>query len=317
MELILLNDGELNYDDYNLKYITKNEVKILPILNITSITIMNDIKLSTNTIINLINHNINIHIINNNYHNNATITKTFISNGLLTNKQIVAYNNFKLRLIIIKEILKSAIHNMAKVLKSYNILDFNAKEIINELKEIDNYNDILIFEAKIRKNYYSYFNQIINNSDFILIKRRNKSYINSLLNLGNSILYKICIDQIIKSKLNPAIAYLHATNNRKTSLEYDLSEIYKPIIVDRAIISLINLKTITKEDFIEKEDKIILKPKAKIKVIKAIYNKINQTIKYKNIHLSYKTIMYKDLLAIKKFILNSTKHKLKLFKSRW
>ena len=118
-----------------------------------------------------------------------------------------------------------------------------------------------------------------------------------------------------KSELPTSISYLHATNERKTGLEYDISEIYKPIIVDRAIFKLINKKMITKDSFEIIGDRLQIKYEARVKLIKEINNKLNQVIKVNNKYLSYNTRIYRDCLSLKNYLLKN--EKLSFFKPWW
>ena len=70
-----------------------------------------------------------------------------------------------------------------------------------------------------------------------------------MISFGNSLLYVAILSEIYKTHLDPRIGYLHTTNNRSFTLNLDLSEIFKPIIVDRTIFKLVNTNMITADDF--------------------------------------------------------------------
>jgi len=56
---------------------------------------------------------------------------------------------------------------------------------------------------------------------------------------------------------------LHATNFRRFTLNLDLSEIFKPIIIDRIIFTLVGKKMVIKKDFDRDTEGIMLKEKLK------------------------------------------------------
>ena len=50
-------------------------------------------------------------------------------------------------------------------------------------------------------------------------------------------------------QLNPTISYLHEPFERRYSLALDLSEIFKPFLVDRLIFYLVNKRMLSEDDF--------------------------------------------------------------------
>lgn len=121
---------------------------------------------------------------------------------------------------------------------------------------------------------------------------------------------------ILRSKLYLSISYLHYPKNRLTGLEYDISEIYKPIIVDRTIFTCINKKIITKDDFVISNEGVFLKWDARRKFIEQFYNRLNSTISINNRRISYKELIKKDCVELRKFV-NGEIDILSFHKTRW
>ena len=67
------------------------------------------------------------------------------------------------------------------------------------------------------------------------VKRPPDNMVNALISLFNSMLYGKVVSEIYKTQLNPTISYLHEPFNKRFSLALDISEIFKPLIVDRFI----------------------------------------------------------------------------------
>lgn len=76
--------------------------------------------------------------------------------------------------------------------------------------------------------------------------------INTLISFVNTIIYSKVLTEIYHTQLNPTISYLHEPGSRRFSLCLDLAEIFKPLIGDRVIFSLLNRNQITERSF-EKE----------------------------------------------------------------
>ena len=111
--------------------------------------------------------------------------------------------------------------------------------------------ELMGIEGNIRKVYYDSWNVIIN-QDIAFDKRVKNppdNAINSLISYVNTIIYTRCLSEIYKTQLNPTISFLHEPSERRFSLCLDIAEIFKPIIGDRLIFSMLNKKQITEKDF--------------------------------------------------------------------
>ena len=98
-----------------------------------------------------------------------------------------------------------------------------------------------------------------------------------MLNYGYAILSSQITIKILEAGLNPDIGLLHADLNYRHSLTYDLIEEFRQQIVDKTMISMINNKQITIEDY---QDQLITLEKRKI-IIEKILHKLKNKINYK------------------------------------
>lgn len=318
MDIYLYEAGELIYDE-EIKYVTDKDTLVIPSLTTSNIFILSkNIKLDTNVILKLSSLRINTFIFDPKNNDYSLLSNNY-SNGLNTINESKCYLDNNVRLYISKQILLSTFNNMVNVLRYYKIEDNLINKLIDNIDSINDINNLLILEAKIRKRYYSHFNEIINNTDFIFKKRTfhpARDEINVLLSFGNSLLYKDCLINILAVNLNPKIAYLHSSNDRVTSLEYDLSEIYKPLIVDRCIFTCINKKIITKDDFLIKENTIYLKHDAKNKFIEQYHKKLKSSLVINNKRITYNELIKRDCIELKKYVCNK-KEELNFYQTKW
>lgn len=115
-------------------------------------------------------------------------------------------------------------------------------QLVNEAKT---YEELLLIEARAKQIYYNSLQFFIKDEDFIFDKRTRQppqDNINALISFGNTILYNLIANEIYKTSLDIRIGYLHASNARKQSLNLDLADIFKPIIIDRTIFTIIHKK---------------------------------------------------------------------------
>lgn len=239
--------------------------------------------------------------------------------GKLLVKQVEFFQDREKRVELAREIIKSASDNIFRNLRYYN---GRGKDLKNEMEIIKSYqleldkaqevNEIMGIEGNIRKVYYSTWSKIINQEiDFEKrVKRPPDNMINTLISFINSLIYTTCLSEIYKTQLNPTISYLHSPGDRRFSLCLDITEIFKPLIVDRMIFSLLNKNMISEDDFAKDSNFYYLKDKGRKKILEEYEKKLNQTISHKELKrdVSYQTLiklecykLIKHLLGDKKF----------------
>src|SRR5690606_33465585 len=158
-------------------------------------------------------------------------------------KQAEHYLDEKKRLDIALRIAEGGSRNILSIIKYYITRDKELDQIhdsinilIDKLKACKTTNEIMAIEGNIRDIYYKAFDIIIDNKDFRFVqrtKRPPKNHLNALISFGNSMLYTSVLAEIYKTHLDPRIGFLHTTNFRRFTLNLDIAEIFKPIIVDR------------------------------------------------------------------------------------
>lgn len=127
---------------------------------------------------------------------------------------------------------------------------------------------------------------------------------------GYAILYSIIESDIHISNLSVSLPFVHGISRTAGGLQYDLADIFKPVIVDRLIFRLINKKQITIECFDVFEDKVYLN-KHGIKIfLEEFDNILNSTVSVSSKHkISYRSILKKEVFKLEKSILNKSKYK--------
>ena len=161
--------------------------------------------------------------------------------------------------------------NILRNLRYYQERGKELEEIIEQIKALrkgifrtQNVEELMGVEGSIRKVYYDSWNIIVNQEiDFEKrVKRPPDNMINTMISFLNTLVYTACLSEIYVSQLNPTISYLHSVGDRRFSLSLDLAEIFKPLLADRVIFSLLNKKMITEKDFAKDSNYFYMKEKA-------------------------------------------------------
>jgi CRISPR-associated protein Cas1 len=160
-------------------------------------------------------------------------------------------------------------------------------------------------EGNIHENYYRAWPHILRKDPDLAFEKRVRhppdNIVNCMISYGNGMLYATCIGAIYHTPLNPTISYLHEPGARRFSLAFDISEIFKPIIVDRLIFTLCNLNQIQAKHFQFSKDIVngverpicYLNDAGRRIFSKAYQEKLNSTIYHRGLkrHVSYETLI--------------------------
>lgn len=166
-------------------------------------------------------------------------------------------------------------------------------------------------EGNIRKHYYTAFDTII---DTFKMGQRTKlppeNEVNALISFGNMMCYTETLRAIHQTQLNPTISFLHTPGERRYSLCLDISEIFKPIIVDRVIFKVLNKQIIQTQHFEHKLNSCLLNNHGKKIYIRALEERYNETFRHRALgrNVSYRHLiklecykLIKDILGIEEY----------------
>ena len=216
---------------------------------------------------------------------------------------------------------------MREVLNYYNKRNKDVQAPLDKITDLlerieDNMSveALMAIEGNIREAYYSAFNTIIDKDEFVF-KGRNRrpprDRINALISFGNTIAYTACLSEIYKTHLDPRIAYLHTTNFRRFSLNLDIAEIFKPILVDRIIFYLLARKMLRANHFEAKAGGILLNDTGRQVFITEWENRLRTTIKHRQIgrQVSYRRLIRLELYKLEKHLMGEKEYV--PYVSRW
>lgn len=312
----IFSNGDLKRKDNNICF---ND-KFLKIEMTNDIYLFGEVNLNTKCLNFLGQNKVGVHFFNYyGFYTGSFFPKEYNISGNLLVKQVENYQNLDKRLKIAKEIIKSASYNIFRNLRYY---DGRGKELKKEMKIIIEYqkmidrckniNELMGIEGNIRKIYYSAWKIIINQE--IEFEKRMKhppdNMINTLISFINSLIYTTCLSEIYKTQLNPTISYLHSPGERRFSLCLDITEVFKPLIVDRMIFSLLNKNMITENDFIKESNFYYLKEKGRKKILEEYEKRLKMTLTHKDLRreVSYQFLIRLECYKLIKFLLENKEY---------
>lgn len=296
---------------------TEGNLKLIPIETIEKIHIFGEVDLNNKFLNFISNYGVIINFYNYyGFYVGSFYPKKKNVSGFLLVKQAENYSIFENRLYLAKCFIESAAFHIVRNLKEYKDTEEEIDRINKERENIKASDDIDVLmgcEGRIRKTYYSAFNKILKN-DFGFNsreKRPPKDPINALISFGNMQMYTTVLAEIYKTQLDPTISYLHEPSTKRFSLSLDISEIFKPLIVDPVIFKLINNRVINSDDFNYEDSFCFLNDNGKKKFIKEYEEKLHTTIKHRKLKrsVSYKGFILLECYKLIKHFLGDETYK--------
>jgi CRISPR-associated endonuclease cas1, HMARI/TNEAP subtype len=315
--LYIYQNGELSRKDNTLRFTGEDgDKKDIPINSVSEIYFFGEDTINTKLITFLAQNNIIVHFFNYyDFYVSSLVPRESKISGSLLVKQVENYTNNESRMKLAKEFVKAAGNNIYRNLRYYNGRGKDVKAAMTEIeylvREIDKCNSIqqlMGVEGNIHKIYYSTWNVLIDREiDFTTrVRRPPDNMINTLISYLNSLVYTTVLGEIYKTQLNPTISYLHEPGVSRFSLSLDIAEIFKPLIADRLIFSLLNRNQIRENHFSKGLEYLHLSEQGS-KIILAEYDKrLKQTIFHKELgrEVSYRYLIRLECYKLIKHLYN-------------
>jgi len=303
--LIIFSSGEILRKDNTLLFIQNDgEKKHIPVNLLSEIEVFGEVSFNKRALEFLSHHKIPVHFYNYyGYYVGTYYPREHLNSGYVLLKQVEHRLNEEKRCFLAKSFVTGALLNLRKNLKNYAKKFPELECHIDKLEEaiglISKANDVptlMALEGNARQVYYSSFESIVQNFPFKKrTKRPPQDEINALISFGNSLLYTKALTEIYFTHLDPRIGYLHESNTRSFTLNLDIAEIFKPIIVDRVIFQLANRKVLSNKDFAKELGICYLNSDGKRKFIKAFQEKLDSTVKHRKLK---RKVSYRNLIRL-------------------
>lgn len=315
------NNGDLKRKDNTLRFTSYDgEKRDIPIERISDIYVMSEMSFNTTFLSYISQYGIPIHFFNYyNFYTGSFYPKESNLAGQLLVNQVQHYTEYDKRLLIAKKFIQAAADNIYRNLRYYNGRDKNVSDYMKDIDSlrtglvgVKSIQELMGIEGNIRKKYYAAWSVIINQE--IEFDKRvmhpPDNMINSLISFVNSLVYTRTLSEIYHTQLNPTISYLHEPGIRRYLLCLDISEVFKPLIGDRLIFSLLNRKQITEKSFTKELNYLHLKKDASKLIVSEFEKKMKQTIMHKELgrQVSYQYLIRLEAYKLIKHLIGEKEY---------
>lgn len=305
----IYNSGDLQRKDNTLRFTSyEGEKRDIPVERISDLYVMSEMTFNTAFINYISKYGIPIHFFNYyQFYTGSYYPKESLLAGQLLVKQIEHYTEPARRLLLAQRFVEAAADNIYRNLRYYNGRGKDVSEQMTEINALrkdiskaETIEGLMGIEGNIRKNYYRAWKTIINQEiDFDKrVMHPPDNMINSLISFVNSLIYSKTLSEIYQTQLNPTISYLHEPGVRRFSLCLDISEVFKPLIGDRLIFSLLNRNQITEDSFTKELNFLHLKKEASQTIVREFEAKLKTTIMHKDLN---RQVSYQYLIRLEAY----------------
>jgi CRISPR-associated protein Cas1 len=325
--IFIFSGGELKREENTICFISEGSKRFVPVSNISSIYVFGELSFNKRLLEFLSTNEITLHFFNYyGYYIGSFYPRTHYNSGFMTLKQCEHYLDKDKRVNLARKFVEGALRNMYRNILYYENRKGGMQDTIDlielllkNINYVSAIEELMALEGKAKEEYYLSFNKIIEDERFVYEKRERrppKDRLNALLSFGNSLIYVTVLGEIYKTHLDPRIGFLHTSNYRKFSLNLDVAEIFKPIIADRIIFTLINKRMLDHSCFIEELNGTYLSNKGKDIFIKQYDAKLRQVISFnKRQKCSYLRLIRIELYKLEKHLIGEKQYE--PFVSQW
>jgi CRISPR-associated protein Cas1 len=256
--------------------------KRIPLHKVDDVVVMGEITMTASAIYLLLGKNIEIHFLNNYGQFKGCLSPPLAKNSLLRMAQHRVHNDLSQRCELARRFVIGKLSNQRTMLQRYNrrqsddALSQEIDQIGNLIRSLETLNiqvetvqllttgdsgisgtpleTILGLEGAGSAAYFRCFGKLLADQEQWTfagrVKRPPTDPVNALLSYGYAILTSQVGSAIQMVGFDQFIGYLHSSSYGRPALALDLMEEFRPLIVDSVVLTLLNNRMLTPNDFV-------------------------------------------------------------------
>ncbi len=317
----VFSSGELHREGNTLVLIKGDGKRFIPVTAVSDIYILGECTINKRTLEFLSSNEVTVHFFNYyGYYVGSYYPRSHYNSGYMIIKQAEHYLDHSKRITLARKFIEGGLENMLRVLRYYELRGAPVTEMADDIRQfheklpqVDSIEGLMGLEGNARSKYYEAFNFILKNEEFHYLERTRRppeSKLDSLISFLNSLLYVGILREIYMTHLDPRIGFLHEANFRSFSLNLDVAEVFKPIIVDRLIFYLVNKNMLDESHFMKELGGVLLSERGRELVAKEFERRMATTIKhsYAGRSISYRRLIRIELYKLEKHLMGEAEY---------
>ncbi len=317
----LFNPGRMSRKDHTIVFDpvekedgTPQKPRYLPVAGVSALYIFGSVDANSAMYNFLGQQHIPVHFFDYHEHYTGSFSpREHLLAGQMVVAQADAYRSKKHRLAIAGAMVEGATFNMLKNLRYYAGRGKDLEALIVQLEtlreglpKVSSVPELMGVEGNCRQTYYAAFDSIVEGYAWEgRSKRPPKNELNALVSFGNAMCYSLCLDAVYNSQLNPTVSFLHEPGARRYSLCLDVSEVFKPVLVDRLIFKLCNRRELRPEHFDFVDNACFLSESGRKVFVQAWEERLQQSIHHRELDraVSYRHLVKLECYKLAKHLL--------------
>lgn len=301
--------------DPDIQYKESADRKVIPVEDVEAIYVFGEADFNRKFFNFCSSKQIPVHVFNYfGFYSGTFYPREFLNSGELLVQQVVHQQNQPYRIELARSLVEGAAGNIVRNLQYYDARGKDCSPYLTEIEKlrqrlqtVELASELMGVEGNIRQTYYKAWPLIIDREiDFSKrVRRPPDNQINALIGFANSMVYTTVLGEIYKTQLNPLVSFLHEPGTKRFSLALDLAEIFKPLLADRLIFTLLNRKQLTGKHFTQKGKVCWLSEEGRKVFVKSFDERLSTTIKHRKLgrNISYRRLIRLECYKLIKHLL--------------
>jgi CRISPR-associated protein Cas1 len=324
-DIFIFSSGSLKRKDNTLYFEDSDgDKRPIPVQQVNSIHLFGQVEFNTSLLHLLSLHQICFHVYNYyGYYDGSFCPRNPKVSGFTVVQQCAHVLDSEKRLYLAKSFVSAGIHHMLRNIRRNGDKQTPHADTIasmaHQIVDARSIPELMGMEGQCRQVYYEAFSHLVKNG--MEWKSRSKQPpkdpLNAMISFGNGLMYTAIISELYKTVLDPTVSFLHEPSTRRYSLSLDIAEIFKPLVVDSIIFTLLNNRRIQDKHFDIRDEAVLLNEEGRKRFVEAFSEKMMTTIKHRKLRrqVSYRYLVRLEAYKlIKHFIGDET---YKPFKAWW
>lgn len=283
----------------------------IPLNKVDDVIVMGEVTLTASALHMLLEKNIEIHFLDGIGRFKGRLTPGLSKNSLLRLAQHRAHNDLSKRCELARRFVIGKLSNQRTMLQRYNrrqsdpLFEQEITQLASNIRQLSQFSigkaiegqtlvsgdkgiagtpleTILGLEGSGSAAYFHCFGQMLSDQEQWFFGGREKrpptDPVNALLSYGYSLLTIQVASAVQMIGFDQFVGYLHSSTYGRPALALDLMEEFRPLIVDSIVLTLLNNRMLTKDDFVVELEAYRLKKEPRKTFLSRFEERLNEEI---------------------------------------
>ncbi len=286
---------------------------VLPVEAVDALHLFGEVDINSKLVVFLAQQRIPVHVYD--YYGNYAATlypREYLLSGRLTVAQVEHYVRPRKRIVLARAFVDASLFNIRRTLLYFEKRVEEAQAIRDALSIVEReaarvpqeraIPELMAAEGRARDAYYRAWPPILGPATAACFpydgrtRQPPSNALNAAISFGNALCYATCLKALYRTALDPTVSYLHEPGDRRYSLALDLAEVFKPLLVDRAIFRMLKTGQLQPRHFESRLGGVYLTDTGRRRFVEVWDERLRRTVQHRGLgrHVSYERLVRLD-----------------------